>query len=115
MDEAASAVSGGGADLPITLVALLDQAVDVDRLERAEMAAQCGPGGVGRQAVVIVSAPRRLGHDLIRQTKSFQIRGGQLERVGRLDLAGDVAPEDRGASVGRGDAVDGVFYHEQAI
>src|SRR6202022_3524449 len=45
----------------------------------------------------------------------FQIRGRELEGVGRLDLAGNVAPEDGGAGLGHGDAVDGVFHHEQAV
>src|SRR5260370_41410771 len=87
--------SGGCADLPVSLVALFDQAIDVDRLERAEMAAQGHTRGVGRDAVVVVGAARWLGHDLIRQSEPFQIRGCELERVGRLDLAGNIAPEDR--------------------
>src|SRR2546421_12639045 len=85
-----------GADLPISLVALFDQVVGVDRVERTEMASQGRAGRVGRHAVVIVGAARRLGHDLVRQSEPFQIRGGQLEGIARLDLAGYVPPEGRG-------------------
>src|SRR2546428_12004925 len=89
-----------GADLPISLVALLDQAVDVNRFERTEMASQGRAGRVGRHPVVVVSAAGRLGHDLVRQSEPFQVSGRPFERVGGLPLAGDIAPEDRGAGLG---------------
>src|ERR1700737_498545 len=55
-----------GADLPVSLVALLDQAIDVDRLERREMATERRAGRVGRHAEVVLGAARRFGHDLVR-------------------------------------------------
>ena len=79
------------------------------------MASQGRAGRVGRHAVVVVGAARGFRHDLIRQSEPFQIGGGQLERVGGFDLAGDVAPEDRGAGLRHGDAVDGVLHHQQAV
>src|ERR1700682_827405 len=48
-----------GADLPVPLVALLDQAIDVDRFERGEMATECRAGRVGRHAEVVLGAARR--------------------------------------------------------
>src|SRR5260370_8134491 len=84
--------SGGCADLPVSLVALFDQAIDVDRLERAEMAAQGHTRGVGRDAVVVVGAARWLGHDLIRQSEPFQIRACALQPTTRPPLPAHIPP-----------------------
>src|ERR1700687_950531 len=64
-----------GADLPVPQIALFDQATDVDRLERREMATERRAGRVGRHAEVVLGAAPRVGHDLVRQAEPFQIRG----------------------------------------
>src|SRR3979411_23616 len=86
-----------GADLAIPLVALLDQTIDIDRLEGAQMAPHRRAGGVGRHAVVVLGAARRRRPAPLRRAEPFQIRRRQLEGVGGFDLAGNVAPEDGGA------------------
>src|SRR5260370_41571069 len=85
------------ADPPISLITFFAQAVEVDRLEAAEVAAQRGGGRVGRKAIVVLRTARWLGNDFVRQAEPLEVGGGELQRLGRLHLAGDIAPEDGGA------------------
>src|SRR5438270_6787520 len=84
-------------DPAVALVPFLDQAIDLNRLQDVEMPAQCGAGGVGGHAKVRLRAARRLRHDLVRQPQTLEIAGGELQRIRRFHLLGDVTPEDRGA------------------
>ena len=44
-----------------------------------------------------------------------QVGRRDLQRLGRLDLAAGVAPQDRGAAFGRNHAVDGELVHQDAV
>ena len=66
-------------------------------------------GGVG------VGAADRLRDDLVDDVHAEQVRRGDLERLGGLDLAPGVAPQDGRAALGRDDAVDRVLLHQHAV
>ena len=69
----------------------------------------------GREVVVVVRATGRLGDDAVDDLAGHQVGRRHLEGVGRLDLLGGVAPEDRRAALGRDDAVDGVLLHQHRV
>jgi len=64
---------------------------------------------------IVVGAADRLRHDLVDDAPNEQVRRGDLQRLGRAHLLGGVAPEDRGAALGRDHAVDGMLLHQHPI
>jgi hypothetical protein len=102
----------GGADPAVSLVTLLQQAIDVDRLQRPQVPAQRGPGGIRRLAEIVVGAAIRLGHDLIGELQPLQVGRRKLQRLCRLDLTRDITPKDRGTCLGHGHAIDRVLHHQ---
>src|SRR5574338_1501791 len=97
------------------VVALLDARFDRKRLDFAESALDRRIEQPGSRLRIHMRAAERLGHDFVDGVELQQVRGGDLERFGRFDLAVRVAPENRRAPLGRDDAVDCKLLHQHAI
>ena len=69
----------------------------------------------GGLVVVRVGAAGRLGDDPVDDAELEAVPRVRLERGGRLLRLAGVAPEDRGAALGRDDGVDGVLLHQHAV
>ena len=68
-----------------------------------------------RLLVVRVGAAAWLRHDLVHQSGLDQVGSRQFQRGRGLDLLAGVAPQDRGAALGRDHAVDRELVHQDAI
>ena len=65
---------------------------------------------------VVVGAADRLGHDLVHDARARSMSGAvSLSAVGRFDLPRRVAPQDRGAALGRDHAVDGELLDQDPV
>ena len=63
----------------------------------------------------MVGAAARLRDDALHHAELEQVRGRRLERLGGLRREGRVAPQDRGAALGRDHRVGGVLLHEHPV
>src|SRR5579859_750307 len=103
------------ADGEVLLLAALQQLVDLDLAELADVAgerlAQRGGRGVG----VGVRAARRLGDDLVDHPQVHLVLGGELEGVGGALALARVLPEDGGAALRRDHGIDRILEHEHAV
>ena len=91
--------------------ALLDR-LGLDRVERLRDRIAEQPRGA---VVVLVRAAGRLRHDRVDDAEVVAEARRRLERGGGLLALVDVAPQDRGAALGRDHRVDGVLQHQHAI
>src|SRR5262249_29044000 len=73
------------------------------------------PQEPGRSVVIRVRAVGRLGDDRVDDTQFVTVNRVGLERRGGLLGFGRIAPEDRGAALGRDHRVDRVLLHQHTI
>src|SRR5438309_12065781 len=86
----------GRADTSIPLVALLDQAIELHRLQLGQVTPQRRPGRIGRDAVIVVGPARGSGTVSSGQPIRFQAAAVSLSPVAASTLRG-VSPQGVGA------------------
>jgi hypothetical protein len=96
-------------------VAPLQEFVEGELEQSAEVRLDRLLHGVAHGRWVAVGSARRLGQDLVDHAQAQQVRGGHLERLRRVRRLLRIVPEDRRATLGGDDRIDRVLEHQHPV
>src|SRR5262249_61642371 len=107
--------AGADAYAAIARVTLLKQSVERQSLQLREVSEDCLLDVLGSLTVVAVRSTLRFRNDALNQAKCMEVGGSDAHGFGGACSVLGVAPQDRCSGLGRGDGIDGMLQHKDAV